>query len=141
MERVTVKLSLEEDERLLKEKALKAAHLRSGKAKYFKIVRKSLDAREKGNAKWVYTVDILDREEIKPAEFLRADKKARVLVVGSGPAGLFSALYLARGGMCVTLVERGKSVEERAKDVENFFRGGALNESCNVQFGEGGAGT
>ncbi|MBP5193783.1 MAG: hypothetical protein J6126_03555, partial [Clostridia bacterium] len=58
-----------------------------------------------------------------------------------GPAGLFSALYLARGGMCVTLVERGKNVEERAKDVESFFGGGTLNESCNVQFGEGGAGT
>ena len=141
MERVTVSLSPAEDEKLLKQKVLKAAHIPSGKVKHFKILRKSLDARDKGNIKWVYTVAISDRDETKPAEFLRADKKAKVLVVGSGPAGLFSALYLARGGLDVTLIERGKSVEERAKDVEDFSRGGALKTESNVQFGEGGAGT
>lgn len=65
----------------------------------------------------------------------------RPVVVGAGPAGLFAALTLARAGTKPLLLERGKPVEEREKTVAAFFRTGILDPECNVQFGEGGAGT
>ena len=58
-----------------------------------------------------------------------------------GPAGLFCALLLSRAGYAPILIERGRAVEDRQKDVENFWRTGCLNPESNVQFGEGGAGT
>jgi len=67
--------------------------------------------------------------------------KGSVVVVGAGPSGLFCALMLQRAGVQVTLLERGRPVEQRSVDVENFWRGGRLDTVSNVQFGEGGAGT
>ena len=62
------------------------------------------------------------------------------VVVGMGPAGLFAALILAEAGAKPILLERGRPVEQRLKDVAAFFAGGALSEISNIQFGEGGAG-
>lgn len=67
--------------------------------------------------------------------------KFRPIIVGSGPAGLFCAYLLAMHGYQPIILERGKEVSERKKDVEKFWRDGCLNPSSNVQFGEGGAGT
>ena len=68
-------------------------------------------------------------------------KGKKVAVVGSGPAGLFAALTLTYLGAKPTVIERGSKVDERTAKVERFFAGGELDEECNVQFGEGGAGT
>ena len=142
MQRISnIKLSLKEDEKCLKTKVLKGARLKEGQVKYFKIVKKSLDARDKRDIKWVYTVDVSDRDETVTPVFYKVDKPCSALVVGAGPAGLFAALYLARAGVNVTLIERGKSVEDRAKDVKKFIQTRALDTESNVQFGEGGAGT
>lgn len=63
------------------------------------------------------------------------------VIVGMGPAGLFAALTLAEEGLSPVVIERGKDVEERQKLVSHFWDTGELDEECNVQFGEGGAGT
>ena len=65
----------------------------------------------------------------------------KVLVVGCGPAGLFCSYVLAKSGVDVTLVERGKKVEERVKDIHDFMYERKLNTESNILFGEGGAGT
>lgn len=63
------------------------------------------------------------------------------VIVGMGPAGLFCGYFLALAGYCPILLERGRDVEARKRDVEAFWNTGILNSSSNVQFGEGGAGT
>ena len=66
---------------------------------------------------------------------------SRPVVVGSGPCGLFAALLLSESGNAPIVIERGLPVEERAKKVDSFRKFGILDTECNVQFGEGGAGT
>ena len=73
--------------------------------------------------------DILDFQGLSP------------VIVGFGPAGMFAGLYLAKKGLKPIILEQGKSVYERQKDVDEFWENRKLNEKSNVQFGEGGAGT
>lgn len=109
--------------------------------KYFKILKKSLDARDKADIHWVYSVECSDRREFDPLpRFSQVKAVPRVYIAGTGPAGLFCALRLLDHGVRPILLERGKPVGERVKDVENFQRTGDLDPESNVQFGEGGAG-
>ncbi len=130
-----------ENENLIKAKALKKTGVTVTQAPFFRIVKKSLDARNKRDVKWIYTVELSNEPFNINEKYLKAKKTGKVLVVGAGPAGLFAALTLARGGMQVTLIERGKNVDERKKDVDLFTSSRTLNTESNVQFGEGGAGT
>ena len=70
-----------------------------------------------------------------------ADDPSRPLIVGTGPAGLFCGLLLAREGLRPVLIERGARAKERAEAVRAFWDNGVLDPESNVQFGEGGAGT
>ena len=65
----------------------------------------------------------------------------RPVIIGAGPAGLFCALTFIENGICPIILEQGKPVEEREKDIANFIKTGKLNIFSNIQFGEGGAGT
>ncbi len=122
------------------EKSLRA------KPAYFRILKKSLDARDKNNIKYIYTIEFSARKkEVRPAELPRLpdykQPKRPVLIAGSGPAGLFCAIRLIEHGLCPVVVERGPAVEEREKKISDFARRRLLDPEGNVQFGEGGAGT
>ncbi len=117
-----------------------------GRARYFAIKKKSLDARDKNNIRYIYTVECSKeawREGEKSYPLLPKSKRPfhRVLVVGSGPAGLFACIRLIDHGIFPLLIERGAPVEERERDILRFVESKTLNTESNVQFGEGGAGT
>jgi len=114
----------------------------------FIVTRKSLDGRNRRDIHWILRVDVVsdeiknDKEILTPQLIInkkKTDKK--VLVVGSGPAGLFATYYLLLSGYDVTLVEQGPEVYQRISDVKKFEKGGELSERSNYAFGEGGAGT
>jgi len=123
-----------------------------------RIVRRSIDARKKGRIRKVYTLEFSCQDEerflqhcsgkrlekLEPPvdeEIPRMAKAGHILVVGMGPAGLFAAKRLLESGARVTLIDRGRPIEQRVKDVEQFWADGQFDPLSNVQFGEGGAGT
>ncbi|MBQ7563584.1 MAG: FAD-dependent oxidoreductase [Lachnospiraceae bacterium] len=81
------------------------------------------------------------KEDTESRPRLRAGKSPRIIIVGDGPAGLFCAYILTLAGVPPLVLERGLSVSKRTKRVEEFWKTGRLDPECNVQFGEGGAGT
>lgn len=117
----------------------------------YRIVRQSVDARDRSRIFMVYAVET---GPLPPMQGLstrivtlgslsasRASAAGRPVIVGTGPAGMFAGLVLARAGLRPILLEQGKEVGARAADVARFWSGGGLDERSNVQFGEGGAGT
>ena len=122
-----------------------------------KIYKKSLDARDKNNLLYNYSFLIktsndnkilkqlkkFDSVKFVEKEYIykKAYSEKRPIIIGFGPAGMFCSYVLAKAGLKPIIYERGKDVDSRKSDVENFFSGKPLNENSNIQFGEGGAGT
>lgn len=112
------------------------------------IRKKSLDARKKGNIHWLLNVRVI-AENLKGDAFLPQKgfsipykkRKERVVIIGSGPAGMFSALFLQKAGFNVIIIERGADVEDREKRITRFEQTGIFDADANYAFGEGGAGT
>lgn len=155
-----LKLPITHTEEQLLHKLAKALRVRTNEIVRYKIRRQSVDARRKSEVSFVYTIDVSvgnEKEALRRAKGKQISLARDVIyrfpqggehslqhppvVIGSGPAGLFCAYLLAEHGFCPLIIERGKPVEERTKEVENFWQENVLNPNTNVQFGEGGAGT
>ncbi|MBN1664000.1 MAG: FAD-binding protein [Deltaproteobacteria bacterium] len=154
--------ALDESEDVLKEQAARALGISVADVCSVTVIKKALDARRNKPPHFVYAVKIGLAEPVtvlpeampagirmqpftdEPAMDLSpvsSSERLPVAVVGSGPAGLFAAYVLAIRGLPVLLLERGRPMEERTKDVRTFWEKGVLDPQSNVLFGEGGAGT
>ena len=156
-----LKLPITHSKEALETKISKVLHISKEQILSYRITKQSLDARKKQDIHYVYTIeadtaiddtalvkrlhnDSIRYMERKPYQFLISGTKKlhhQPVIVGSGPAGLFCAYMLAGAGYAPIVLERGKTVDERQKDVTHFWKDGILDPSSNVQFGEGGAGT
>ena len=161
--RVTdLRLSVDADETAVRDRLARTLGIRASELQGWRILRKSLDLRDKGDLRFVYTAEVsvpdeamsssdpptrhparsLSRSAVRDAGPGRrtAATSARGLV-GSSPGGLFAAYFLAERGYRPIVLERGTPVNERIRDVKAFDDGGAFHPESNYLFGEGGAGT
>ena len=148
----------------LENRIRRALRLRDRDALRYEIRRHSVDARKKPRLFDIYTVDVdtgkgagaerklvlrlrsKDITAVEPAGYRfppagEKQMKNRPVIIGAGPAGLFCALMLAENGYRPLVLERGRKVDERRRDIEKYWETGVLDPSSNIQFGEGGAGT
>lgn len=155
-----LKLKTDHSRRELEQKIRKELRLRPEEEVRYEIVKRSIDARKKPELYYSYIIDC--KVSKQQSIYKRTNHKNVVLteekhyqfplsgtkkmshppvIVGTGPAGLFCGLLLAKHGYRPILLERGMDADTRAEDVTAFWNGQALKEDSNVQFGEGGAGT
>jgi uncharacterized FAD-dependent dehydrogenase len=160
-----LRLGIDESEQALPERLARTLEVRPEAIQRWRILRKSLDARDKSDLAFVYSAEVvvpededrllarvrssgtpvgIDRYQEPPFEMPEPGREPldhRPVIVGSGPAGLAAAYFLAEQGYRPLVLERGKAVRERIHDIRLFDRGGAHDPESNYLFGEGGAGT
>lgn len=145
----------------IKESVSKKLHIDSSRIENIKVIRQSIDARHKNDIYYVYEVDISIDNENNILHNLKNSNDILIspnmdyivecsgtktiknppIIVGSGPCGLFAALNLLEHGIKPIIIERGKEIDERVRDVDILINDNKLDEESNVQYGEGGAGT
>ena len=151
LENIKIYEDLTENEVL--KRACEKYRLDLGKIIKYTIYKKSIDARNKDNIFYNYTIDVKYKGTINSKNIKNVEEEAfklnikvkrssniKPIIVGAGPAGLFCALILVQNGITPIIIEQGKKVEDRKKDVEFFLETGKLSKNSNIQFGEGGAG-
>ena len=158
-----IKLPIDHVEKALIQALEKKLRVPEAKIKDYQIIKRSIDARKKDKVFFVYQLEanlLIDEQKIvkrvnhQDVQMVKPKKRDNIIlqtgtkelqyppiVIGAGPSGLFAALELAKYGYKPIILERGRDVERRNKDILDFWRTGELNVNSNVQFGEGGAGT
>jgi len=156
-----VKLPLDHSDAELEAAILKRLSIAARDLVRYTVFRRGFDARRKSAIVFIYTLDVEVADEPAVVKRLRGDRhvtptpdtsyqfvaqapktlRARPVVIGFGPCGIFAGLNLAQMGFCPIILERGKAVRERTQDTWGLWRKGVLDPESNVQFGEGGAGT
>ena len=155
-----ISLSAYDDMGALARAAAKQLRIKESDVKLLEIRRRSVDARKKNDVRIIYTVDVSVKERedkiLKAAHCPKAEiakdfayqlpvpanmPDSRPVIVGFGPAGMFCALVLSMAGLRPIVLERGQDAATRHARVAQFWESGKLDPDCNVQFGEGGAGT
>jgi hypothetical protein len=160
-----IRLGVDESETGLPARISRALDVPADDISHWRILRKSLDARDKRDISFVYSVEVTlpaDERQVVARTARRRSKVAadlyqeppfempepgsqplehRPIVIGAGPAGVVAAYFLARHGYQPLVLERGRAVRERIRDVQAFDAGGPHNPESNYLFGEGGAGT
>lgn len=110
----------------------------------YRILRQSVDARQRHSPHFVYSVEVFDKGEPTANPRIEVEKVKfsgpPVVIVGAGPAGLFAALRLGERGIPCILLEQGSDTGKRVRAISKFWRTGQLDPLNNVGFGEGGAG-
>jgi uncharacterized protein len=153
-----LKLKIEEEETSLQTLICQKLKITKDALLDYRIIKRSIDARDNQQIYFIYTVDVKVKDE---AKLLKKNKRLELspdnrypypsygdsplihqpVVIGFGPSGMFAALLLAEMGLKPLVFERGNAVEERMEDVKQFWENRKLNPNSNIQFGEGGAGT
>lgn len=160
-----LRLELSDPHETLIVKGAKKLRIKAERINSFILVRKSLDARKKDDLHYTCSAafdvsgnedQIINASVSKDVSLYKDEaeeysqsipklcpplENGRPVIVGFGPAGMFSALILARSGLRPIVIERGKDAQERKKSIDNLRQNGILDPESNVQFGEGGAGT
>ncbi|MBI2826152.1 MAG: FAD-binding protein [Planctomycetia bacterium] len=160
-----IRLGIDESEHAVRQRAARALGVLDSDIRRWRILRKSLDARNKADLHFIYAAEVvLSKDEPLVVSRLSGGREGiaaelyheapfelpppgseplaqRPVVVGSGPAGMAAAYFLAEAGYRPLVLERGQSVRTRVRDVQAFDAGGPLDPESNYLFGEGGAGT
>ncbi len=155
----SIKLEPGYSDKDLSDSILRRLRIANGQLHSFRIVKRSIDARDKNDIKYILSVyaevddekRILEDKRIKnvcaaePVSYKEPVRGGKAfykpVIIGFGPAGMICAYKLARAGLKPIVLERGRDVDSRIKIVNDFWDNGSLDTSTNVQFGEGGAGT
>lgn len=137
--------SVAADEAAIRKISASLAGLDQSQVTSLRIIRRSVDARKK-NIRVNLIVDVIAGEEpeitdIKPFRPVNVTQGREVIIVGAGPAGLFAALRLIELGIRPVILERGRDVSSRKKDIARISREQTIDPDSNYCFGEGGAGT
>ncbi len=149
MEQITLTLTPQEyaDDKQIRKAVARTLHLPFEALHSYRIIRKSVDARQR-NLKVLLTVQVfMNAEEAQLPPYEKPhyqdvhNAERQVVIVGCGPAGLFAALTLLEYGIKPIIIERGKDVSERKKDIAQLNRNSGMVQDSNYCFGEGGAGT
>lgn len=162
-----IKRNIGEGPEVIPRRIIKKLNIKDLEITDYQLVKESVDARKKTEIKLIYSVDFVPTlpgrktedaeafllERCRGAKLERSpdtgyhpvapgqeEMKHRPVIAGFGPCGMFAGLILTEMGYKPVIIERGKPITERIRDVDRFWEDGILDEESNVQFGEGGAG-